>query len=279
MLETHPVRAAVNRAGEPATFTVSTEPVSGDLGRRPPMGETRLSGTAAMQTQTPAQPMRVQYDLASGQSYLTPIRGEDAPPVPHTDPVYHSHDTQEEGTLPRLLSANNGYARGGGSYTYLPAILWATRDCRARPHSPGRPSGGGQINGGQPFFVLNLDGGGDKGSVPYSALDKALVEAARGRMPLIYGPPATFVLPQGLPTPEQLGKNKVPEAQVAAVDTTWRKAVQNGTPTDKLAAFQALAELVRALHGLLVFNVSDRILHCYDGPMLFLLRRAGLLPI
>ena len=49
-----------------------------------------------------------------------------------------------------------------------------------------------------------------------------LVEAARGRMPLIYGPPATFVLPQGLPTPEQLGKNKVPEAQVAAVDSTWR---------------------------------------------------------
>ena len=93
-------------------------------------------------------------------------------------------------------------------------------------------------------------------------------------MPLIYGPPATFVLPQGLPTPEQLGKNKIPEAQVDAVDTAWRKAVQNGTPTDKLAAFQALAGLVRALHGLLVFNVSDRILHCYDGPMLFLLRRA-----
>ena len=93
-------------------------------------------------------------------------------------------------------------------------------------------------------------------------------------MPLIYGPPATFVVPQGLPTPEQLGKNKIPEAQVDAVDTTWRKAVQNGTPTDKLAALQALAGLVRALHGLLVFNVSDRILHCYDGPMLFLLRRA-----
>ena len=82
------------------------------------------------------------------------------------------------------------------------------------------------------------------------------------------------MLSQGLPTPEQLGKNKVPEAQVVAVDTTWRKALQNGTPTDKLAAFQALAELVRALHGLLVFNVSDRILYCYDGPMLFLLRRA-----
>ena len=106
------------------------------------------------------------------------------------------------------------------------------------------------------------------------ALHKALVEAARGRMPLIYGPRQTFVLPQGLPTPEQLGKNKVPEAQVVAVDTTWRKAIQTGTPTDKLAAFQALAELVRALHGLLVFNVSDQIKYCYDGPMLFLLRRA-----
>ena len=132
---------------------------------------------------------------------------------------------------------------GVGSCTYLPAILWATRDYRARTHQDDY-RGGEQINEGQPFFVLNLDGGGDEGSVPYPALDKALIEAARGRMPLIYGPPATFVLPQGLPTPEQLGKNKIPEAQVDAVDTAWRKAVQNGTPTDKLAAFQALAELV-----------------------------------
>ena len=172
-----------------------------------------------MQTQTPAQPMRVQYDLASGQSFLTPIRGEDAPPVPHTDAVYHSHshDSQEDGTLTQLLSANTGYA-GGGGILHLP------------PPSPGRPSGGGQINGGQPFFVLNLDGGGDKGSVPYPALHKALVEAARGRMPLIYGPrAATFVLPQGLPTPEQLGKNKVPEAltgscgrhDLAESDSNW----------------------------------------------------------
>ena len=88
-----------------------------------------------------------------------------------------------------------------------------------------------------------------------AALDKALLEAAGGRMPLIYGPPS-YVLPQGIPTPEQLGKTKIPEAQVAAVDAAWRKAVQNGTPTDKLAAFQALAELVRALHGLLVYNIQ-----------------------
>ena len=93
-------------------------------------------------------------------------------------------------------------------------------------------------------------------------------------MPLIYGPRATYVAPQGLPTPEALGKNRIPEAQVVAVDVTWRKAIQTGTPTDKLAAFQALAELVRALPGLLVFNVSDQIKYCYDGPMLFLLRRA-----
>ena len=165
LIESHPVKAAVNRAGEPATATVSTEPGSGDLGRRPPMGETRLSGTAsAMQTQTPAQPMRVQYDLVSGQSFLTPIRGEDAPPVPHTDAVYHSHghDSQEDGTLTQLLSANTDYARGGG-ILHLP------------PPSPGRPSGGGQINGGQPFFVLDLSGRGDKGSVPVPALHKALL--------------------------------------------------------------------------------------------------------
>ena len=80
---------------------------------------------------------------------------------------------------------------GVGSCTYLPAILWATRDYRARTHQDDY-RGGEQINEGQPFFVLNLDGGGDEGSVPYPALDKALIEAARGRMPLIYGPPATF---------------------------------------------------------------------------------------
>ena len=133
LIDSHPVIAAVNRAGEPTTATVATEPDSRDLGRRPPMG--------VMQTQTPTQPMRVQYDLVSGQSFLTPIRGEDARPVPHTDAVFQSqgHDTQEDGTQNQLHAANTGYARGGG-------IL------RLPPPSPGRPSGGGQINWGPTVF-------------------------------------------------------------------------------------------------------------------------------
>lgn len=103
--------------------------------------------------------------------------------------------------------------------------------------------------------------------------DKALNEASRGRMPLIYGPPV-YVQPMGVQTPKQLGKSKTPEKQVAAVEAAYLAVEQNGSPTAKLEAFQALAELIRALHGLLEYNPSDRILYCHDGPMLFLVRRA-----
>ena len=48
-------------------------------------------------------------------------------------------------------------------------------------------------------------------------LIKAVNEASQGRMPLVYGPPV-YVQANGIQTPEQLGKSKNPEVQVAAVE-------------------------------------------------------------
>ena len=121
MIEPHPVGAALNRTGEQATITVSTEPGSRDLGRRPPMGETRLPGTStAIQTQTPAQPMRVQYDLASGQSFLTPIRGEDAPRYPILTQCIIAPKLRRKGPCRGFYQRAVVTPGGGGSYTHLP---------------------------------------------------------------------------------------------------------------------------------------------------------------
>ena len=129
-----------------------------------------------------------------------------------------------------------------------------------------------QFNDGIPWFELNVTGGG-KSSVGRHLLVKAINEASQGRMPLVYGPPV-YVQPNGIQTPEQLGKSKNPEVQVAAVEATYMAVEQYGTPTAKLQAFQALAELLRALHGLLEYTPTQRIKFCHDEPMMFLVRRA-----
>ena len=92
-------------------------------------------------------------------SFLTPIRGEDAPLVPHTDPVYHSPETQEEVTMPRLLSANSGYARGGG-ILHLPSNDSLGNPRLQSPHSPGRPPGGGADQWGPTLFRAKPGRGG-----------------------------------------------------------------------------------------------------------------------
>ena len=104
-------------------------------------------------------------------------------------------------------------------------------------------------------------------------LVKALNEASQGRMPLVFGPPV-YVQAMGIQTPEQLWKSKNPETQVAAVEAAYQAVEQLGTPTAKLQAFQALAELIRALHGLLEYTPTQRIKFCHDEPMMFLVRRA-----
>ena len=87
-----------------------------------------------------AQPMRVvQYDIASGQSFLTPIRGGNAPPVLHTDPVYHVSGTQAEGATPRPISANSGYPSVGGIVHLVPTgDSLHNQQFLSPPHSPGR---------------------------------------------------------------------------------------------------------------------------------------------
>ena len=129
-----------------------------------------------------------------------------------------------------------------------------------------------QFNDGFPWFELDVKGGG-KSSVGRHLLVKAINEASQGRMPLVFGPPV-YVQANGIQTPEQLGKSKNPEVQVAAVEAAYLAVEQYGTPTTKLQAFQALAELLRALHGLLEYTPTQRIKFCHDEPMMFLIRRA-----
>ena len=134
LMEPLPVGVVPNRVGGPATVTaIMTDYGTTELGRRTPMGENRPTGTA-IQTHTPAQPMRVQYDIASGHPFLTPIRGEDAPPVLHTDPVYHVLEPRRRGQHRDPYQRAVVTPVGVGSYTYLPAIPWTTRDYRVRTH-------------------------------------------------------------------------------------------------------------------------------------------------
>ena len=75
--------------------------------------------------------------------------------------------------------------------------------------------------GVHPWFELNVSGGG-KSSVGRHLLVKALNEASQGRMPLVFGPPV-YVQAMGIQTPEQLGKSKNPETQVAAVEAAYQE--------------------------------------------------------